>query len=193
MSKKSKKSDNELYGRHLAQPTAAGIQAGDGSKKPAVVMKFRILDGPAAGRFVTKFGSLHEKAREYTLQEVRNCGWHGDDISQLERDGLGTRNVQLNVQKRTYETKDGKKKNGLQIYVNRPPSADLELKNAMDGDELAQLAAEIKADALAIEALPEPSEEEKAEVEAARVAAEQAKEQAKEQDDTSDDDPDVDF
>ena len=192
---KRKTKDSDLYGRHLAQPVNSAVQAGDGKKQPAIVMKFCLLEGPMAGRYITKFGSLHENARDYTLQEARNCGWHGDNIASMEADGFGSRNVQLNIQKRTYEGADGKKKNGLQIYVNRPPSADLNLKNALQGDELERLAAEIQAEARAIDALPEPSEEEKAEVEAARQAAEKAAQAQSDSsdDDDEDEDPDVDF
>jgi hypothetical protein len=70
-------------GRYSAR--AVSWQLGEaGTGTPQVGIEFRIEDGDQKGERISGYFALSDAAAEYTLQKLRNCGWRGTDISELD-------------------------------------------------------------------------------------------------------------
>jgi hypothetical protein len=65
-----------------------------------VVVTFELREGPSTGETIKYYGNLSAAAAEYTLKNLRICGWKSDDIREL--DTVGDDEVQLNIQEDTY-------------------------------------------------------------------------------------------
>lgn len=65
-----------------------GVKADGTPKAPSVAVLCRVVEGPATGKDLMWYGSLHENAQEITAKTLRSMGWTSNDITTL--DGLGS-------------------------------------------------------------------------------------------------------
>lgn len=132
----------DLTGRHRAK--CCSIQLAEGKNAVQVVIGFELLDNErrGSGQFITYFGSLSDAAIDFTVEALRNCGWRGDDLSELpelaESGGLGDE-VMLDVVAEQFE---GKWRNKVK-WVNKP-GGKIRLEKALSGDDLRSFASRMK-------------------------------------------------
>ena len=112
------------------------IQIAEGSKAAQVVVSFELIEpDPEAGMFTSYFGSLSDAAIEHTVKALRNCGWQGDDLSELpalaEADQLNEQ-VELVVKHESWEGKPRAKV----AWVNRPGGGKVKLERTIEGEDL---------------------------------------------------------
>lgn len=128
-------------GRHPA--VLRYVQVAEGVKSPQVVMSFELVaPSPEAGFHTSYFGSLSEEAGasgkrpiDHTVNALRNCGWTGDDLSdlpQLAESDMLAEIVELVV---AHETFEGKRRAKVQ-WVNRQGGGKIKLERAIEGNDL---------------------------------------------------------
>jgi hypothetical protein len=83
------------------------------NKTEQIAVQFELLDGSHAGHFITWFGYFTEAARDRTFENLRICGWVGDDILTLT--GMGSCKVSLVIEDEHYNGKT----NSRVRWVNR--------------------------------------------------------------------------
>jgi hypothetical protein len=82
-------------GTFRARAVAADLGfAGTGTEQIAI--SFEFLDGENAGMHITYYGFFTDRARERTFESLRNCGWKGDDLSDLS--GVGDNDVEIVIE-----------------------------------------------------------------------------------------------
>ena len=59
---------------------------------------------PELGRQVSVILYFSTKAKSYSLEKLRACGWSGDDVTQLS--GIGDNDIIVSIQYETYEGKE---------------------------------------------------------------------------------------
>lgn len=88
-------------GNHRAKCVNAEMPDVDEGKTPSVRLTFRNEEGETIDAYLY----LSEKALERTEKSLRACGWVGDDVSELMRDGVGLKEVELVVEDEEYQGK----------------------------------------------------------------------------------------
>lgn len=126
---------------------AVGAQIGFTSKgNEQIAVEFELTDEEYAGQHITWIGFFTEATTERTMESLRHCGWHGDDITEAMRDGLAANEVQLVIDHEVYE---GKTQVRVR-WVNKPGSGGgMKLRAPMDDAQKRQFAAKMKAQAVA--------------------------------------------
>lgn len=71
--------------------------------KEQIAITFDLLDPDFAGQRITYFGFFTEESLQYTIKNMRTCGWEGDDL--LELGGLDKNEVILVVENEEYNGK----------------------------------------------------------------------------------------
>ena len=109
-------------------------------------VRFKIEEGEYVNKNAYWTGSFTEKTYERTLESMRNCGWQGDDL--LELDSLGNKQVQLVVFEDEYEDQNGELKSRLVVnWVNK--MGTMAVKGSMSADERKKFAAQMRGKILA--------------------------------------------
>lgn len=146
-------------GRHAA--VCRNIQFGETERgKPQIAIGFEILSmdehnpDQDTGRSITYFGSFDEAqqgktkgAIDFTLEALKNCGWTGDDMSELPglaESGQLIQEVQLVVALEEYPVGSGDW-NAKVKWVNRPGGGAVKLKKPMDAAQIKTFSATMKA------------------------------------------------
>jgi hypothetical protein len=107
---------------------------------PQVIVQFEIIEHPEmAGKRIYYFGFMSDKAVEYTLKNLRTCGFVGDDLSQVLTQPINNI-VQLTIEHQEY---DGK--TSARVAFINPPFAGIKIAKPMVGADLARFAATLKA------------------------------------------------
>lgn len=134
-------------GKHTAQPRSwdFGLTKND---RDQVAVEFEILEGEDAGEFITWYGYFTDDTEARTIDSLRNCGWQGDDLTELK--GMGSRKVQLVIEDETYE---GKVHSRVR-WVNRFGGNGVQLAKTMDAQRRRELAARLRGLAASTPALP---------------------------------------
>jgi hypothetical protein len=146
-------------GRYRAK--AVAWQLGEASTgTPQVGVEFAIEDGDHKGERISGYFALSDAAAEYTLEKLRNCGWTGNDITELENDKtMGSKVVELVVEpedqvkngKPVIDDESGEVKQRLRIqFVNR--AGGLAMKATLTDDKKKLLAAKMRGKLAAIDA-----------------------------------------
>lgn len=87
-------------GTHIAKVKNAVLS--ESSKgTPQVILSFQ----NQAGEHIDAYLYLSDKALERTEKALRACGWVGDDISELMRDGVDLKEVEIVVEDEEYDGK----------------------------------------------------------------------------------------
>lgn len=111
-----------------------------------IVIRFKIEEGKYADKNAYWTGSFTEKTYERTLESMRNCGWQGDDLSEI--DSLGNEQVQLVVSEDEYEDKNGELKSRLVVnWVNK--IGTMAVKGSMSAEDRKEFAARMRGKILA--------------------------------------------
>lgn len=111
---------------------------------PTAAVEFVVLSPEeSAGQSITWYGYLSEKAFPYTVEGLRNCGWTGDDLSDLS--GIDANEVSIVIVTEEYEGKQHSKVR----YVNK--LGGLAVKSPMTADKAKAFAASMKAAIRAID------------------------------------------
>src|SRR4051812_31922480 len=143
---------------------AVSWQLGEASTgTPQVGIEFEVQDGEHQGERISGYFALSDAAAKYTLEKVRNCGWTGNDICELD-DATASASMAANIvelvvepefqikEGRTVVDEDGKIKERLRIqFVNR--GGGLAMKKPMTEDKKKLLAAKMRGTLAAIDAL----------------------------------------
>lgn len=110
-----------------------------GNEQIAVV--FRITEGECAGHTVTWFGSFaSEKSIKIALKALENCGWKGDNVTDLS--GIGSEEVDLVID----HEPDQENRPRLRVqWVNKPgASGRVELRDQMSAAQKVAFAQKMK-------------------------------------------------
>lgn len=70
-----------------------------------IEVDFEVTDEDGKDHTVAWRGFLTDKTIDRTIESMRLCGWHGDDIADAMKDGLGIRSVDLVIQHEEYKGK----------------------------------------------------------------------------------------
>jgi hypothetical protein len=138
-------------GKHTAQPRSWDFGETDKGTEQ-VAIEFEIVEGEDAGEFITWYGFFTDDTEDRTLESLRNCGWQGDDVTDLQ--GVGSRKVQLVIEDESYQ---GKTHSRVR-WVNRVGGNGVRLKKTMAPDTKRMLAARLRAKAQALPVLPPDGE-----------------------------------
>lgn len=129
---------------------------------PQVGVEFEVQDGDHKGERIAGYFALSDAAAEYTLEKLRNCGWTGTDIGELEspeNSGSMAANVvelvlepeQQKKEGQLLTNEDGSPKLRLRIqFVNR--AGGLAMKKSLSDDSRRTLAAKMRAKLAALDA-----------------------------------------
>lgn len=132
-------------GKYRARAVEWGIgEAGTGTMQVGVV--FELLDFEPV-EYITWYGFLSDRALEYTLKDLRTLGWQGADITELDNNGggLDQREVQITV---VHEEYNGQIKAKVR-WINS--AGGVAMSQRVTGDKLAAFAAGLKGKILALE------------------------------------------
>lgn len=119
-------------GRYRARAVDAVLGIADTGTKQVAVL-FELLDMP--GQSIPWYGYFTEKTEDRTLESLMHAGWHGDDLSNLMRDGLGESEVTLVVEQEQ-DQKTGEFRARVK-WVNALGAGALVKNEMTDGDKLA--------------------------------------------------------
>jgi hypothetical protein len=129
-------------GTYRAKPTVSGfITTKNGY--PQFVIECEIVDGDHAGSRIAKYsGIANDEAMEWTLRDLRNCGWTGTDVMAANVDP----NVEVRI-KVEHETYEGKTRAKLKsIFSNDGGGGALAIKTqAMDEAKKREIGARMNA------------------------------------------------
>lgn len=126
--------------------TAQLGESGNGTAQVGV--QFRLTSEGFEGKYITAFLYFTEKTTDKTIEALRNCGWKGDDLSDLT--GIDTEDVELVIANEEYTDKDGNKKVGPKVqWVNKPGGGGIAMKKAMAPDAAKAFGAKMKGAVLA--------------------------------------------
>lgn len=129
---------------------------------PQVGVEFEVQDGDHKGERISGYFALSDAAAEYTLEKLRNCGWTGSDIGELEDKeasaSMASKQVELvcepeDVKKdgQLLTNDDGSARLRLRIqFVNR--AGGLAMKKSLSDDSRRALAAKMRAKLAALDA-----------------------------------------
>jgi len=130
---------------------------------PQVGVEFEVEDGDHKGERISGYFFLSDNAADYTLEKLRNCGWTGLDLSELDdvaaSASMGANLVDLVVEPEDQEKngqpvideETGEVKRRLRIqFVNR--AGGLSMKSTLTADKKQVLAAKMKAKLAAFDA-----------------------------------------
>lgn len=117
-----------------------------------ICVQFEILEGDYAGYTLNWFGYFTDKTTERTIQSLRYCGWKGDDLQNLDADGMGTLQVQIVVEmEEATEGKSAGKTFPKVRWVNRlGGGGPIKLERPMDTNQKRMFAARMKLHAKAV-------------------------------------------
>lgn len=115
-------SNKRVYRARAAQWALGESKSG----KEQVVVYFNVLTEGAAEPAITWYGYFTEATADRTLESLRNCGWAGDDLTDLT--GLDANEVDLVVEDEEYEGKV----NAKVRWVNKPGAFALKAPLAAD-------------------------------------------------------------
>lgn len=119
---------------------ASAARFGESKDKgtPFVLVAFEILSGPQAGQRISWFGYFTDKTVDRTVESLRACGFHGDDLAAFS-DQNPDIEVQIVVGHEEYE---GKMRAKVQ-WVNSL-SRGINIEKPMDKKSLGLFAARFK-------------------------------------------------
>ncbi len=132
-------------GKHRARAVEWGVgEAGTGTMQIGVV--FELLD-QEPGTYITYYGYFTDGALEFTLKALRAMGWQGSDITELDNNGggLDQREVQIVVEHEEYQGR-------IQTKVKWVNSlGGMAMANRVTGDKLASFAAGLRGKIMGLE------------------------------------------
>jgi hypothetical protein len=134
-----------VKGKFRARAQEWGIgEAKTGTFQVGVV--FELLD-QEPGTTITWYGALTDAALEWTMKALRNMGWQGDDVTELDGNGghLDANEVQLVVDEEEWE---GKTRTKVK-FVNS--MGGLAMSSRVTGDKLKGFAAGLRGKILGLE------------------------------------------
>ena len=128
-------SDKIPAGTYTARAIAGSEQYG--ATKNGTEQIIIDLDLPSIGRQLSTVLFFSDKAAPYSLERLRACGWHGDDVTQLA--GIDANAVPVAVR---YEMYDGKEQMKVEIITG---GGRIKLETPMDAAAKRAFGASIKA------------------------------------------------
>lgn len=138
----------EIKARYYAKAIGCyfGRAGADGTGNVQVFVPFEITEGEHIGERITWAGTFGDgKSRGFTLDGLKNLGWYGDDLSELEDlDEAGAAHllpsiVELSCDVDTYNDEVKLKVN----WVNKPGGQRM-TKHALGGADLKAFAAQMR-------------------------------------------------
>ena len=107
---------------------------------------YLVLEKPDGSRLPAYYGSLSEAALPYTLKALRNCGWAGSDIMELDHASCG---MDKNIVEAVvmHEEYDGKTRAKVK-WLNIPGAI---MATPLSADKKAAFAQQLKANILRLE------------------------------------------
>lgn len=128
-------------GNHICKVVNATMPDVDEGKTPSVCLTFR----NEAGEHIDAYLYLSEKALARTEKSLRACGWVGDDVSELMRDGVDLKQVEVVVEEEEY---NGKVRAKVK-WINA-------IRKAMEADKAKELAMSLRKKFKGVESEEEP-------------------------------------
>ena len=140
---------NLIAGKYRAKPTEAGLGFTKGNedgsnKKECVAVRFEVTEGELQGEGITWYGYFTDKAVEYTMVNLRTCGWTGDDLADLSSIN-GSADVVIVLVEEEFNGETSLKVK----YINDPNSGGLMLNAPMDEAARKTVAAKMRGAAVA--------------------------------------------
>jgi len=138
----------EIKARYYAKAVGCyfGRAGSDGDGNVQVFIPFEIIDGEFHGERITYAGTFGEgKSTGFTLDALKNCGWYGDDLSELDEldqaaaERLLPSIVELSCDMDTYNDETRLKVK----WVNKPGGQRM-TKHALGGADLKAFAAQMR-------------------------------------------------
>lgn len=130
-------------GKYLTRAKEWAITETTTTKEPQIYIAFADVDG--LGQPPAYYGTFGEKALVHTMKALRNCGWNGSDIQELDHAqcGLDSNKVEIVVDHEEY----GGKWRAKTKWVNSPGAG----VTALAPDKKAAFAQALKAKILQLE------------------------------------------
>lgn len=105
-----------------AEVLGAMLTVSSQKKTPQVAIEFRLMDGPDQGSKIIHYAAVTEGRLKYTVEELRTCGWTGDDLEDLSTVKAGTP-VELVLAEEEYNGRVNTKVRFINAPGRKPPSA----------------------------------------------------------------------
>lgn len=135
-------------GRYTARPISYAFGSTDKGVDYAALTFDIPFDGGTSEQITAYLYFATTENSRISLEQIRNCGWHGDDLSaDLSADGYGSCDVKLVLAEDSYE-KDGETKTSLKVKSIWRADGPA-VKNPMDETKRKAFAAKMKGLALA--------------------------------------------
>jgi len=123
--------------------TVQFADAKTGTTQAVLGFEFTDESGQPTNQFMPYFGALTDAAIDFTVEALRNCGWEGDDLSELPalvESGALSSPVQLVV---VHEEYNGEWRAKIK-FVNRAGGGKLRLERELDDAGLKSFAQRMK-------------------------------------------------
>lgn len=112
--------------------------------KEQVAVEFELLEEGFVGTRIAWFGYFTDKTQARTIETLRNCGWQGTDLTNLE--GVDANEVSLVIEQEEYEGKWSPRVRWVNI-----PGSGLALKSPLSADKAKAFAARMRGQIAAID------------------------------------------
>lgn len=135
-------------GRYTARPISYAFGSTDKGVDFAALTFDIPFDGGTSEQITAYLYFATTENSRISIEQIRNCGWHGDDLSaDLAADGYGSIDVKLVLVEDSYE-KEGETKTSLKVKSIWRADGPA-VKNPMNEDKRKAFAAKMKGLALA--------------------------------------------
>jgi hypothetical protein len=137
-----------MLGTFIARAVSSDIGKIGQNGTPALVLQMRVTQGDAQGRTFRKTCWISDAALEFTVDNLRSCGWTGSDLkafiecSEDKIHKLLPDEVSIVLEEQRSE-RDGKVYTQVQ-YINRIGAGTATVKDKLGGNELDALSAKIR-------------------------------------------------
>ena len=141
-------------GKYRAKPISSGLGFTKGNedgsnKKECVAIRFQITEGELQGEEITCYRYFTEKSVEYTMADLRTCGWIGDDLADLSSIDEGDADLTIVLVNEDFKKNDGTVETNIKVKSIYAAGGAAMLNAPMDETARKSFAAKMRGAAVA--------------------------------------------